>query len=58
MLAEVRDGNTDTAASSLPFPLRRVGKPSEIGNVVAFLLGKESSYVTGAAYSVDGGWCA
>jgi len=29
--------------------------PDEIAAVVAFLLSDESTYITGAAYSVDGG---
>jgi len=35
--------------------LARYGKPAEIAAVVAFLAGPESSYVTGAAFNVDGG---
>ncbi len=36
-------------------PLERIGKPVEIGEVVAFLLSDASSFVTGAAWSIDGG---
>jgi 3-oxoacyl-[acyl-carrier protein] reductase len=36
-------------------PLRRLGKPSELGSVVAFLASEQASYVTGAVYQVDGG---
>jgi 3alpha(or 20beta)-hydroxysteroid dehydrogenase len=36
-------------------PMRRMGKPHEIGAVVAFLLSDEASYVTGAEIFVDGG---
>lgn len=35
--------------------LRRLGTPEEIARVVAFLLGVESSFVTGAVLPVDGG---
>ena len=36
-------------------PLGRLGKPEDVANVICFLAGPEASYVTGAAYVVDGG---
>lgn len=36
-------------------PLGRLGEPIELGEVVAFLASERASYVTGAAYQVDGG---
>ncbi|MGW2815797.1 SDR family NAD(P)-dependent oxidoreductase [Streptomyces sp. NPDC001415] len=36
-------------------PLGRVGEPREIADAVRFLLGEESSFVTGAVLTVDGG---
>jgi acetoacetyl-CoA reductase len=36
-------------------PQRRLGQPSEVARVVCFLLDDESSYITGAAYAVNGG---
>ncbi|MFI5426574.1 SDR family oxidoreductase [Aeromicrobium sp. UC242_57] len=36
-------------------PLRRLGQPSEIGDVIVWLGSDLSSYVTGASIVVDGG---
>ena len=37
-------------------PLHRLGKPEEVASLVAFLAGPESSYITGEAISVSGGY--
>jgi acetoacetyl-CoA reductase len=36
-------------------PQRRLGRPEEVARVVRFLLEDESSYITGAEYSINGG---
>lgn len=36
-------------------PLRRLGRPEEVANVVAFLVSDEASYMTGATVEVSGG---
>ena len=36
-------------------PIRRHGRPEEIGDVVAFLASQRASYLTGATIQVDGG---
>src|SRR6266852_6236739 len=39
-------------------PLRRMGEPGEIAEMVVWLCSDRASYITGAAYNVDGGWMA
>ena len=37
-------------------PLKRLGKPNEVANVVVFLASKYASYITGSTILVDGGF--
>ena len=37
-------------------PLKRIADPSEIANVVEFLISERSSYLTGQSIGVEGGW--
>ncbi len=39
-------------------PMKRMGKPEEVSNLVLFLVSDESSYMTGSIVVVDGGWLA
>ncbi len=43
------------AEQAAEIPLRRIGEPREIGEVVAFLASERASYVTGVSLQVDGG---
>jgi 2-hydroxycyclohexanecarboxyl-CoA dehydrogenase len=36
-------------------PLKRLGHPEDVADVVAFLVSDDSRYVTGQVLSVDGG---
>ena len=38
-------------------PLKRLGEPEEIAYMVAFLASEKASFITGVAYTVDGGVC-
>lgn len=37
-------------------PIKRIGKPEEVAHLVGFLLSDEAAFITGATYSIDGGW--
>ena len=39
-------------------PMNRLGKPEEIASVISFLASDEASFVTAAAWTVDGGYTA
>lgn len=44
------EGNNSTAS------IKRNGTAEEVAGTVAYLLGPDSTYVTGSVYGVDGGW--
>lgn len=59
----IREGMTEDEAIEKNFkdvidiiPMRRIGKVKEMSSVVAFLASEESSYITGQAINVDGGF--
>jgi len=37
------------------YPLRRIGRPEEVGEAAAFLISEKASFITGALLPVDGG---
>ena len=46
------------AALVAKHPIGRLGKPDEIASVITFLASDDASFVTGAAWTVDGGYTA
>lgn len=57
-LIEARYTEEDEQAVSSRWPMRRMGTPDEVGQMVAWLAGDASSFVTGAYFPVDGGYLA
>ncbi len=38
-------------------PAGRIGEPSEVASLVAFLASDDASYINGQCIAIDGGWC-
>ncbi len=57
MVAQVK-GTPVEGAITQATPMGRLGRPEEIGDVIAFLCGPKASYMTGSEVYVDGGWTA
>ncbi|KAG2365614.1 NAD(P)-binding protein [Suillus spraguei] len=51
----VPDGKAAIRDVSANSALRYVGKPEDIANIVSFLAGKDSTFITGQTITVDGG---
>jgi NAD(P)-dependent dehydrogenase (short-subunit alcohol dehydrogenase family) len=54
-------GTTDPASAEFGanrIPLGRMGKPDDIANCIVYLASDESSYVTGAEFTIDAGMTA
>jgi NAD(P)-dependent dehydrogenase (short-subunit alcohol dehydrogenase family) len=56
MVTAVEHANKVDKADLSAQALERKGRPEEIASIVAFLLSDESTFVTGAIWSADGGW--
>ena len=59
MLAEGAGANQDVLDGVVnQLPIRRIASPNEVADVIAWLFSSQSSYVTGVAMPIDGGWTA
>ena len=56
ILKDVPKEYKDVMASSIP--MGRLGKDSEIANLICYLLSDEASFITGDIVSIDGGFTA
>jgi NAD(P)-dependent dehydrogenase (short-subunit alcohol dehydrogenase family) len=55
LAAEVSAPETREKAAKA-YPLRRLGKPEDVANVVVFLASDAASFITGQTISVSGGY--
>ena len=60
MLGESVPGGTGFSVTRLilfedQYPLRKVGRPADIANAIAFLCSDQADFITGHALVVDGG---
>lgn len=58
MTQGLRENPDRTAGIMARTPLKRWGKPEEVGALVNWLVSEQASFVTGSIYPVDGGYLA
>lgn len=58
MTQGLRDDAARTEAIMARTPMKRWGKPEEVGALVHWLISDNASFVTGSVYPVDGGYLA
>jgi NAD(P)-dependent dehydrogenase (short-subunit alcohol dehydrogenase family) len=54
MLGIARDAAMPGSDKALA-PINRLGRPEEVAKLIAYLISDDSSYTTGAIYTIDGG---
>ena len=50
------ESETDPSQNEKKVPMKRLGNPEEVANVVTFIASDAASYITGSNILVDGGW--
>lgn len=51
----LRDNNISEAELAAPIPIGRVGRPADVAALMSYLVGPESTYVTGGTVEITGG---
>lgn len=54
MVAKSKETDPEPKLSHVP--MNRQGKPSEVAELICWLLCDGSSYISGTVQSIDGGW--
>jgi NAD(P)-dependent dehydrogenase (short-subunit alcohol dehydrogenase family) len=49
------DRDTMIAEKAASIPMKRMGRPEDVGNMAVFLASDECSYTTGAQFNLTGG---
>jgi NAD(P)-dependent dehydrogenase (short-subunit alcohol dehydrogenase family) len=55
VIAQVEDGEALMDSYKAMHPLGRIGEPGDIASMAAYLCSSEAAFITGAAFTVDGG---
>ncbi len=55
MAEKLTNSQEKIEAGAQRHPLKRLGKPSDLSSAIIFLLGEESTWITGQVLAVDGG---
>ncbi len=58
MTSMLRENETFKQSIESQTPMGRFGRPEEVAKLALFLASDESSFITGAAHVIDGGWTA
>jgi len=57
-LNRVEDKNLAVEKDKALHPLGRFGKPEEVAKLILYLASEDAAFITGSAFSIDGGWSA